>query len=100
MATFQMGAEVSTPISSDAILKLTNTNGVTNVVAKSVCLQHPRFKSKFTTPHFYVSFRYCGKVYGEDANSVDELDTLLSEYFDGSEPLFESQEMSHPGMRM
>lgn len=101
MATFQMGAEVVNPISSDLIQKLSNTIGVTDVVAKSVCLQHPRFKSKLTAAHFYVSFRYGGKVYAEDANSVEELDSLLlNDYFEGCDPLFESQEGSRPAMQM
>jgi len=65
MATYHVGSKEVTPISSDAIQRLATTPGVTHVVAKKVCLRHPRFKSKFSNPHFYLSFRRDGGVWRE-----------------------------------
>jgi hypothetical protein len=80
MATFYAHMEEITPISSQVIETLKASPGVTEVQATMRCLRHSRFKTKRTTPHFYVIFRQFGCTYSENASSTDELDALIKEY--------------------
>lgn len=79
MATFSMNKalEVKEAVTSATIERLRSFAEGGKVDAFSMKLRHPRFKDRFTEPHFYACFRLDGKVYSEDAATVDALDALL-----------------------
>lgn len=71
--------EVKAPLESVTIARLRSLADNGKVDAYSRKLQHPRFKTRFTQPHFYASFKLDGKLYAEDADSPEALDALLEQ---------------------
>lgn len=79
MARFSMAKEfeVKEPVDSPTITRLRSIADDGKVEAHSLKLRHPRFKNRFTEPHFYVWFRMDGKVFAENADSLDALNVVL-----------------------
>lgn len=81
MASFSIAREheVREPVESPTIVRLRSLADDGMVEAFSQKLRHPRFKTRFTTPHFYAWFRLGGKVYSEDASSLEALNAILEQ---------------------
>lgn len=49
--------------------------------AYTMKLRHPRYKTKFSSPSFYASFRLDGKQYSEAEDSLEALEKGLVEFY-------------------
>lgn len=69
--------EVKEAVESPIIARLRNLADEGKVDAFSLKLRHPRYKTRFTAPHFYATFKLGGRVYSENAETLDVLNTIL-----------------------
>lgn len=81
MASFSMGKEfeVKEAVDSPTIIRLRSLADDGKVEAFSLKLRHPRFKERFTAPHFYALFSVGGRRYAEDAESLNGLNSILEQ---------------------
>lgn len=79
MARFSMAKEfeVKESVDSPTIARLRSIADDGKVDAHSLKHRHTRFKNRFTEPHFYAWFRMGGKVFAENADTLDALNVVL-----------------------
>lgn len=83
MATFNTSPqyEVKQDIDSPVLQRIRELAEPGSFKAYSLCYRHPRFSSKFSSLHFYATFRFEGKQHGADGKSQAELDAELTQYY-------------------
>ncbi|MYM92472.1 hypothetical protein [Duganella vulcania] len=87
MANYKLSKELDVvePIESAVIVRVRSIADDGVVTAYSCKLRHPRFKNRFTVPHYYARFKCKGKVYLEDAPDPAALDEILvRDYLSGN----------------
>lgn len=82
MAKYELGSpEKREKISTKGVDKLRTIADNGEVDAYSIQYQHPRFKSRYSDPHFYVKFRQGGVVCTADGASREALDAEIEDLY-------------------